>query len=630
MRAVTFLTACLIASTQLSAESIPGAPYSQTVTQNGTTLTLDVKHLNPAKTAKDPLQEFENVSIQLRIVDGATKSPLSGNSPAAWIDRRIGGDRTTQNQCAGKVKRLAEGSTFSHTDLELTSYFVVMMNSDETLTVVDPRFGYGDTRLLAMISLHGPGEDWALTDDGKRLFVSVPSANEVVAVETAAWKTVSTTGAVTGAARVALQPDGAYLWVAYGVDAEDSGVAVLNAQDMRIVKRIQTGRGYHHMAFTADSSFVFVTNPRDGTVSVIDIRRLARVTDIPVGAKPTWIAYSDLAKAAYVANEGDGKIVAIDAVQHKIRAIIDTSSGLGQIRFAPGGRFALAVNPSDNMIYVVDASTNHVVQRGKLENAPDQIAFTNKEAHIRQRGSDSVLMIALESLGKPGTEISVADFSGGRHPPGAMSLRTPADGVVQALGENGVLVANPGDKSVYFYMEGSAAPMGNLSNYGREPRAVLAIDRSLREHSPGVYETTAKLPAAGSYDFAVFVDRPRMVSCFDFPVGADPALARTKRPKVNIESRVARSSTSGQLAHVAFRLTFADTGKPDPDAKDVLVLMAGPLWQDRQVASYRGDGIYTADFKVPTPGSYRVLLSSRSQGLSFAQYATIEVAGQPN
>jgi hypothetical protein len=350
------------------------------------------------------------------------------------------------------------------------------------------------------------------------------------------------------------------------------------------------------------------------------------VTDIPVGAKPTWIAYSDLAKAAYVANEGDGKIVAIDAVQHKIRAIIDTSSGLGQIRFAPGGRFALAVNPSDNMIYVVDASTNHVVQRGKLENAPDQIAFTNKEAHIRQRGSDSVLMIALESLGKPGTEISVADFSGGRHPPGAMSLRTPADGVVQALGENGVLVANPGDKSVYFYMEGSAAPMGNLSNYGREPRAVLAIDRSLRERSPGVYETTAKLPAAGSYDFAVFVDRPRMVSCFDFAVGADPALARTKPPKVNIESRVARSSISGQLAHVAFRLTFADTGKPDPDAKDVLVLMAGPLWQDRQVASYRGDGIYTADFKVPTPGSYRVLLSSRSQGLSFAQYATIEVA----
>jgi DNA-binding beta-propeller fold protein YncE len=573
------------------------------------------------------LHEFENVLVQLRFIDTASQSPLAGGSPAAWLDRRTGSERTTPEQCTGKVKRFAEGSTFSHTELDLTSYFVVTMNSDATLTVVDPRFGYGDTRLLAQVSLSGPGEDWALKEDGQRLFVSVPSANQVAAVDTASWKITATAGSIPGAARIALQPDEGYLWVAYGAEEEDSGVTVLNPRDMKVVAKIRTGRGYHHMAFTADSSFAFVTNPQDGTVSVIDVRKLIKTQDVPVGVKPGWIAYSDLAKAAYVANEGDGRIVAIDSAEQKVRAAMMASPGLGQIRFAPGGRYALAVNPRDNMIYVADTATNRIVQQGKLENAPDQIAFTNKQAHIRQRGSDSVLMIALASLGGPDPQISVADFSGGRHAPGEMARPTPADGIVQASGENGVLVANPGDKAIYFYMEGNAAPMGNLSNYGREPRAVLSVDRNLRERTPGVYETTTTLPGAGSYDLAVFLDRPRVISCFDLSVAPDPARGRTQAPKVKIEPRIPATFKTGGTVRLGFRLTFADSGQPAAGLKDVIVLMAGPQWQNREVAVERGAGMYSVDFRVPVTGTYVVFLAAPSAGLSYAQYASVVVRG---
>jgi hypothetical protein len=301
------------------------------------------------------------------------------------------------------------------------------------------------------------------------------------------------------------------------------------------------------------------------------------------------------------------------------------SPGLGQIRFAPGGRFALAVNSKDDMIYVVDAASNQIVQRRKLEGGPNQIAFTNRTVHIRQRGSDNVLMIALGSLGQPDAEISVADFSGGRHAPGEMSQPTPADGIVQASGENAVLVANPGDKSVYFYMEGSAAPMGSLSNYGREPRAVLSVGRNLRERSPGTYETTATLPTAGSYHLALFLDRPRIVSCFDLPVASDPSLSRATPPKLKVEPQTAASVAAGEPAHIAFRITSAETGKPDTEAKDVVILMMGPMWQRREVASHRGDGIYSVDFTAAAPGGYTIFLSSPSRGLPYLPYATVTV-----
>jgi hypothetical protein len=51
----------------------------------------------------------------------------------------------------------------------------------------------------------------------------------------------------------------------------------------------------------------------------------------------------------------------------------------------------------------------------------------------------------------------------------------------------------------------------------------------------------------------------------------------------------------------------------------------GPAWQHRDVARYRGDGVYSVDFSVPTPGMYSVLLSSSSLGVNYAPYATVQV-----
>lgn len=614
LRIISGVSVCLLANAQQ-------APYTQTLTQSGTTIHLSVEHVDRSRNAADPLEEDEPVLVRFRLSDTTTNSPVAGASPAAWIDRKPDGEKTTAEHCVGKVKRFAEGSTFSRTELDLISFYVVILNTDPTLTVVDPRFGYGDTRLLALIQLESPGEDWALSSDGTRLFVSMPDVNKIAAVDTASWKVIGSVSNVSHAGQLALQPDGSYLWV-----SDDAGVTVVSTGDLKTSARIPTGRGYHHVAFSSDSSFAFVTNPTDGTVSVVDVRTLSKVKDIRVGKNPTWIAFSDLAKAAYVSNEGDGSIFAIDGKEHSILARMVTAPGLGQIRFAPGGRFALAVNPANDHVYVVDASSNRIVQQGKLDKGPDQIAFTNKQAHIRHRGSDAVLMISLDTLGDPGSAIKVADFTGGRHNPGTMSRPTPADGIVHASGENGVLVANPGDKAVYFYMEGMAAPMGNFSNYGREPRAVLVVDRNLREKSPGVYETTTKLPAAGSYDLAFLLDRPRIVSCFDFPIAPDPARTQLKPPELKIEPRVVPSAPAGSPLRVGFRLTFAKTGQPDTEARDVTILvMAAGVWQRRQIAQHTGNGIYSADFTVPKPGLYSVFLAAPSQGLPYARYATVAI-----
>ncbi len=88
---------------------VSGQPYTRTLTQNGTSVRVEVEHVDRSKTSADPLQEFENVLVRIGFDDVATKSPIAGGSPGAWIDRKPDGQQTSVDQCVGKVKRFAEG-----------------------------------------------------------------------------------------------------------------------------------------------------------------------------------------------------------------------------------------------------------------------------------------------------------------------------------------------------------------------------------------------------------------------------------------------------------------------------------------------------------------------------------------
>ena len=183
-----------------------------------------------------------------------------------------------------------------------------------------------------------------------------------------------------------------------------------------------------------------------------------------------------------------------------------------------------------------------------------------------------------------------------------------------------MLLANPSDKAIYYYQEGMPSVTGSFSNYSREPRAILVLNRTLRERAPGVFATTARLPASGTYDVALLLDSPRVVQCFPITVDPNPALAATA-PRVTIEfPEIQGTVHAGQKLHVRVRIKDAVTGAPRSDLQDVRILAIlepGP-WNYREVAQHEGDGVYGIDVLPPAAGRYRIAVESRSQGLSFS------------
>ena len=606
-------------------EAAQSTPYARKEVQNGISIDLSIAHQNPRTTAP-VFTEGEDVIVSLRLADANTGAPLAAAKPAAWIDANHAPESGDPEACKKKIQNYLGGGILARPDIDLNVYYVLALNNDATITVVDPLFGYGGTRLLALVQLKSPGDDWALTSDQSRLFVSMPDAEQIAVIDTASWKVVSNIEVGGRPGRIALQPDGAYLWVATG-ESGNSGVAVFNAQTLAVAGRITTGRGPHELAFDNHSRFAFVTNAESRTTSIIDVRSLKKTADVPATGKPRSIAFSALSKSAYVACD-DGSLLAISGESRQASARIKTEPGLAQIRFAPGDRFAFTVNTDKDRLYIIDASTNQVAQTAQVEREPDAISFTEGLAYVRHRASEDVFMIPLDKVGRRGDPVAIVDFPGGQNPLGRVSKPSLADGIVPVPGEGAVVVANPADRAIYYYKEGMAAPMGNFSNYGREPRAVLLVDRTLRAQSPGLYRTVARLGSAGDYSFLLFLDQPRVVHCFDLRVEADPELARNKTRAVDVQAADTGSIQAGSPAKLRFRLIDLATSQPVDDLKDVQVLIYAGVWQSREWARYSGNGVYETEFTPPVAGWYEAHVASASLGLRYRRAATFEVGSR--
>ena len=518
---------------------------------------------------RSALIEGEDVRFRFQLSDTTTNSPLPGLYPAAWLDHLVDGIEQDAASCEAKVEQFTSGSLFSQPELDLNVYYVLALNDDATISVVDPLFGFGGTKLLAMIRLEGPGEDWVLSSDRKRLFVSVPAARRVAVVDMEAWKVAANLDVGSPPRRVALQPDGKYLWVTYQADPDKvSGVAMFDAETLTPAARIATGRGQHEIAFGDDSRFAFVTNLEDGTVSVIDVHYLNEVTKVEAGQRPISLAYSSKSWAAYISNQ-DGSVAVVDGRSHRLRARIMVDPGVAQIRFAPDGALAFAVNTQRNLVYIIDAALDRVVQTVHAGSGPDQVTFSDELAFIRQRDNEIVWMTPLDTIGQEGQPVSVIDFPGGQHPVAEAAGFSPADSIVQAPGADAVLVANPADRAIYYYKEGMAAPMGSFDNYGRQPRAVLAVDRSLKERAPGSYETVARLQQSGRHALAFYLNSPLIVHCFDVTVAAQ---TRESNLHAKVEYLLDRSSaTVGETFPLKIRLSDPVSGAPSAGLTDVRV-----------------------------------------------------------
>ena len=566
----------------------------------------------------------EEATVQFKITGNTGGVPLSNLRPVAWLDQRQAKEPSDARACREKVQQFLQPNFSARPTLDLNAYFILALNNEANISVIDPLAGFGGSKLYTLIALKSPGEDWVMSADNKRLYVTMPQVNQVAVVDVAAWKVIANIDAGMTPTRVALQRDGRYLWI--GNDhAVESGVTVIDTTNNKLVTHLKTGAGHHEIALSADDSHVFVTNKDAGTVSVIDVRKLSLLKEIKTGSQPVAIAFSALSQTFYVANEGEGTIVAIDSAKQAIVARIQAEPGIRALRIPPEGHYGFGVNPRAGKAYAFDLSSHRLIHTVDVGPGSDQISFTKQFAYIRSAGSEFVTMIKMSDIGK---EAAVTKFPAGQRAPGESPSRSYAAAIVPAVEEGAVLVANPADKVIYYYTEGMAAPMGSFQNYKRDPRALLVLDNSLRETRRGVYSTTVRLNTPGYYDVAFLLDSPRLINCFTMTVGDNPNVSNKVETWIKIEPLVKEAvARVNERFTVRFRVIDSKTGVVKKDLNDlsVLVFLAPGIWQQREQAKITGDGVYETSFVPPSAGVYYVFFQSASLGLQYNQSTPLTI-----
>ena len=634
------LVGVLLMGTGLAYESLwcdPRAPVADAgaqgdhrLSRDGVTVEFEAQPLGSG----GGLVEGGYASIRFKVTDQTSGLPLSGVSPGAWIDPALTGDaaRDRAKSCKARVALFLKSSIGARPLMDLNSYFLLVMNKDASLTVIDPSVSVGGiTSTLARIGLSAAPMDWVARDGDKQVYVSLPEAGKVALIDTATFALVGDIEAGQQPVRMALQPDQRRVWVGNNAsDPAHSGVTAIDTQTRKAVKFFATGAGHHEIAFSQDSRYVFVSNRDSGTLSVIDASDLSLAKTLKVGPHPLSVAYSPLSQAVYVADGRDGSILVIDARSHTLRNRIQAEQGLGPMRFSNDGRFGIVLNTLENRAVVIDASSDRQVHNLDVSAEPYQVTFTSAYAYIRGLASPKVTMINLSTLGE-GRQPILQGFDAGPAAPRQAGDLPLAQGLTTARDENSVFVVNPVDNTTYFYAEGMNAPMSGYANRGHSARAALVIDRSLREEAPGVYSSTVKLPAAGAFDVAFLLNQPQIIHCFSTQVAASPGAPHRQIPRVEfLNDRPAVQQGNPFVAR--FRLVEG-SGQPRLGVHDLTLryfLAPSSRAFDSPVREL-GEGVYEAPLQLAEAGAWYVHVRAPSLGSAFADknYTSLRVVPAP-
>ena len=604
------------------------ASFEQRFEKQGIAVDFKVTATMDEKGQHQGLVSGSDATVTFRLTDARTGTPLTGLHPNGWINSNRLSHLPNEAECKDQIKYLSGGLLSARAEIDLNSYLVLTINHDNTISVINPLVSFSKTKLESLITLPGTGADWALSKKKELLYVTLPEQSTVAVIDTQTRKIVSQilTGEKTKPTRIQLQPDGRYLWV--GLDGKPL-IAVIDSKTNKLASTIAVGDGLHSIAFTADSRFAYITNSVSGTVTAVETNTLSKVAELNVAKTPVAVAHSSASGLIYAASVNGETISVIDPAKQQVIANIQVGRGVVALRFEPKGRYGFAVNQVESTVSVIDASTNTLIGKSPVVKEPDQVVFTGDYAYIRGLASEKFSLIELRDV--PSGNFSTVNVQGGQRP----ATDVPADiGVADMIAPipegNGAMIANAADGMFYYYTEGMMAPMGSFSNYKRRPRALLILDRSLSEVSPGVYSTPVKLNKAGSFVVPFLINQPQLANCFQLTVGESPnkenELARTA---IQIEPLFKGAQFKpGETVKIKFRITDPATNQPVSKLEDVRVLAFEPpgLWQERQWAKDVGKGIYEIEQVFPHDGIFHVMIEVSSRGTDFSSLPFTAVA----
>jgi PQQ-dependent catabolism-associated beta-propeller protein len=232
-------------------------------------------------------------------------------------------------------------------------------------------------------------EQFALSRDGKRLFVANEDAATMSVVDVASGKVVERVPVGREPEGVAVTPDGRWVLI---TNESDNSVSIIDTGTLKIVKSVQVGKRPRDIAFTPDGRTAYVSGEFDASVyrmSVPEGAPVERVIEMRKEARPMGILLDSRRNRLYVATGRGGSVAIIDSASHKLLAEVQVGTRPWGIALSQDGRWLYTANGPSDDVTVIDTSTLRAVRHIRVGRSPWGVVVGPEPPSSASRRSES-------------------------------------------------------------------------------------------------------------------------------------------------------------------------------------------------------------------------------------------------
>ncbi|HVV47175.1 MAG TPA: beta-propeller fold lactonase family protein [Bryobacteraceae bacterium] len=232
-------------------------------------------------------------------------------------------------------------------------------------------FDVATQKVSRMLQAGSDPENFAVSQDGRTIFVSNEDDDGVSFLDIASGKLTKTIKTGEEPEGVTVSPDGRLI---YSTNEADGTVTVIDIAAEKLISTIKVGRRPRNVVFTPDGKHAWVNAENDGTICYLDTVKNSLIQTILLGKpgeiKPMGMALSPDASKLYVST-GRGKMVfVIDTATNKPVTSFEVGQRPWGIAVSADGRTLYSANGPSNDVSVVDLGTNTVLRKVPVGQGP--------------------------------------------------------------------------------------------------------------------------------------------------------------------------------------------------------------------------------------------------------------------
>jgi YVTN family beta-propeller protein len=228
----------------------------------------------------------------------------------------------------------------------------------------------------------------ALSPDGRSLLVGDTAGNQMMFLDPNTGE-VQKRMPVADPYQLGFSPDAKYLTVA---GLARNQVDVYDAASMALVKRFKVVATPSHLAYSPDSSTVFVSLQDSDKLAAFDLRTMTEKWTMPVGKTPAGVMW--LNGKVLVADMGTDYIAVVDPATGHVVEHVQTGKGAHQLFLSPDRKILWVNNRAGGTTVSLDSATLKLIRSYAIPGGPDDMDFApGGKIWITRRWAEKVAVL---------------------------------------------------------------------------------------------------------------------------------------------------------------------------------------------------------------------------------------------